>query len=75
MMDVKNFPGHKNARRLTALTRLQTATTCFDGRPLRPLKDREAEMNKLTLRIMPQARAEAIRTKKDRSGRGRFSRA
>lgn len=72
-MIAKNFPGRKNARRISALGRLESDTdTAVDGSALRPRSERDIEANKLALRIMPQARAEAIRTKKDRTGRTKY---
>jgi len=63
-MKPKNFPGRKNDRRVAA-----------EGRRLRmhPHNARnKQELDALALRIMPSSMARAIRTKKDRSARGKF---
>lgn len=52
-----NFPGRKNARRIRALAR--NSTKINKGAAV-------AEALALHKRILPQAQAEAIRTKKDR---------
>jgi hypothetical protein len=71
----KNFPGRKNARRVRALERLENGPFVSPrGAIFRTRAERADEANTLALRIMPQERAEGIRTKKDRSGRVKFSR-
>lgn len=82
-MAPKNFPGRKNARRVRALDRAQAQLASdtrrtANGREV-PLSPSEREkINRVAgstaRRILPQAQAEAIRTKKDRSGRGKFAR-
>ncbi len=77
----KNFPGRVNDRRIAALARIQDQL----ARGLKMTRlgavnltaDDRARLNKdadaLVLRIRPRDVARAIRTKKDRSGRVRFS--
>ena len=77
-MLLANAPGRKNARRQRALDRL------FNARPNKKIKNPEmkkaffsrvnAQIETLKKRIMPQAQADAIRTKKDRSGMGAIRR-
>lgn len=58
-MKPKNFPGRKNDRRKLALKQ----AIAFK---------RTAEVDALNSRILPDAMARGIRTKKDRSARGKF---
>lgn len=72
-MKPKNFPSRKNARRIRALAQLQAAkNTKADRLGRTPEFSRAAEMNALQGLIMPDSVASAVRTKKDRSGRGRL---
>jgi len=59
-MKPMNFPGRKNDRRKRALKRLAA--------------DKLEEMKILMHRIVPDSVARSIRTKKDRSARGRLTR-
>jgi hypothetical protein len=79
----KNFPARVNARRVSALHRIDAQLssgekqTSLGAEPL-TAADRarlNREGNALALRIHPEAALRAIRTKKDRSGTGKFSRA
>lgn len=58
-MKLKNSPGHKNDRRKKAI-----------AQALRFGRKAEAEI--LKARILPDSMARAIRTKKDRSSRGKL---
>lgn len=70
-MKPKNFPGRKNARRCEALARLDQHMASFvaDGRRL-DLANKERSA--LRSRIVAPDVARSIRTKKDRSSRGKF---
>lgn len=70
-MKPKNFPERKNARRCRAAVRLNEfqASVVFDDRRLK-IANRERSV--LTARIVTPDMARAIRTKKDRSARGKF---
>lgn len=80
MMLVRNSPGRKNLRRIRALERLgaypdPSERELRKGRTTDDVRRREtAELNTLTLRVRPIEQANAVRTKKDRSGQGKFSR-
>jgi hypothetical protein len=58
-MKVKNFPGNKNKRRISAASRLAT------------VEDHSIEKVSLVNSIMPQEVAERIRTKKNRADRNK----
>jgi hypothetical protein len=62
-MKPMNFPGRKNARRERALQRLMRRA--LNGRPLK-------EAATLSSRIVPDEIARGVRTKKDRSARGKI---
>lgn len=70
-MKTMNFPSRKNARRIGALARLR-ASPASEG--LGNQLQRILEIKKLSDRIVPFEQAYAVRTKKDRSARGRLSR-
>lgn len=65
-----NSPGRKNIRRTAALARMADKP----GKSTRSQADHDAERARLQASILPQAQADAIRTKKDRSARGRLTR-
>lgn len=58
-MKIKNFPGRKNKRRISALARLQSKDISLN----------EKEKEVLIKKIIPQSSAEAIRTKKTRASK------
>jgi len=58
-MKTKNFSGHKNKRRVSALARL----------PNKDTSSNKEERKTLLERIVPQGSADAIRTKKIRPGK------
>lgn len=58
-MKPKNFPGRKNARRRRALAQAM-------------VYGRKDEVEVLKARILPESIARGIRTKKDRSSRGKL---
>ena len=64
-MYIANRPGRINERRIRALSRIGKKTN---------REAAEVEAANLRARIISQAQAEAIRTKKDRSARGKFRR-
>jgi hypothetical protein len=64
-MKPANFPGRKNDRRKGALARLRPATA-FN--PEKATKEQEV----LRSRILPDSMARGIRTKIDRSARGKL---
>jgi hypothetical protein len=65
-MKPANFPGRKNARRIAALKRLPA------GSNLIGTDKRAVEYRALMSRIVPDSIARDIRTKKDRSARGKI---
>lgn len=67
-MKPKNFPGRKNDRRIGAEGR-RLRMPIFDARSERLHKQ---ELEALQARILPDSMARGIRTKKDRSARGKF---
>ena len=65
-MKPKNFPGRKNDRRKGALARLGSGVSLIgEGK-------KEREQRALMSRIMSDGMARSIRTKKDRSARGKL---
>jgi hypothetical protein len=65
-MKSKNFPGRKNDRRRAALKRLGTGISLVgEGK-------KEREQRALMSSIMSNDAARSIRTKKDRSARGKL---
>jgi hypothetical protein len=64
-MKPRNFPGRKNDRRKAALARLNPLTA------FNPEKAKQ-EQSVLKSRIIPDSMARGIRTKKDRSARGKL---
>jgi len=65
-MKPKNFPGRKNDRRKGALARLGSDIS------LTGEGEKEREQRALMSRIIPDGIARSIRTKKDRSARGKL---
>lgn len=66
-MKPKNFPGRKNDRRKAALARIQPPPT-----HLSPYEMACHPYSRLSAKILPDSVARAIRTKKDRSARGKI---
>lgn len=74
-MKLKNNPTRKLQRRQNALTQLHRAKNTKATRLDRASGfDRKAEQEKLESLLMPPSVARGIRTKKDRSSRGRLTR-
>jgi len=65
-MKPKNFPGRKNDRRKRALTRLGAGISMVG------VDAKAVEQRALISRIISESEARGIRTKKDRSARGRL---
>lgn len=66
-MKPRNFPGRKNDRRVVALLHMKPPPA---GLPLSEIAKHPHDI--LRRRILPDAMARAIRTKKDRSARGKL---
>lgn len=74
-MKPSNFPGRKNLRRMKALNQLQRAKNTKAERLDRPPGfSRKLEQEKLEKLIVPHAVARGVRSKKDRSSRGKLTR-
>jgi hypothetical protein len=72
-MKLKNAPGRKNTRRQKALTQLYKATNTKADRLDRPPGfSRKDAINNLAASIVSDGMARGIRTKKDRSARGKL---
>jgi hypothetical protein len=70
-MEPANFPERKRQRQLRALARLKASTA---GKPWKGIEPRSNDAEFLALHRATAESQRDVRTKKDRSDRGRFTR-